>query len=351
MEKKSYKSQLDGIRAICIVLTIFNHIPAIPSWINGSVGVDVFFALSGWLITYLLLNEMKKGGRIDLTGFYIRRFFRIVPLYIVTISIYYVLSSLMNTVANDPKKLIEFNKLIVYLITFSGEYIPEGIGNLFGHSWTLGIEEKFYILWPAVLLVWASRPILAPIIGFAALGILFGYGLGVHESFLIRGYFGLAFGAGMSLLVHTQPTVLDFLKRRAIAAPVAGLIFASYLGSIEAPLPIVWNVLISLFAAPMIASLWVYEDQATNRLLKFRPLAWLGTLTYATYLIQSIMIAVGVSLLNKIYLPSEGFTLFAVAYPLCIATAYLLHVAIEAPLINLGRSIGKMRATGEVQAA
>ncbi len=58
-----YRAELDGIRALCVIFMIFNHVPARPWWINGTIGVDVFFALSGWLITTLLIREREKLGR------------------------------------------------------------------------------------------------------------------------------------------------------------------------------------------------------------------------------------------------------------------------------------------------
>ncbi|WP_128755630.1 hypothetical protein [Metarhizobium album] len=67
-----YKPELDGIRALCILFTMANHIPGTPWAINGSVGVDIFFALSGWLITWLLIHDTTVGKAAKLSSYYIR---------------------------------------------------------------------------------------------------------------------------------------------------------------------------------------------------------------------------------------------------------------------------------------
>src|SRR4051794_24109290 len=87
-EGGKYCPALDGIRAFCIVFTILNHVPGRHWFLDGTVGVDAFFPLSGWLITWLLLEERAKRGTLDLGAFYLRRIFRIVPLYYLTIAIY-----------------------------------------------------------------------------------------------------------------------------------------------------------------------------------------------------------------------------------------------------------------------
>jgi len=79
LKNQQYYDALDGLRTICIIFTVIDHTAGNPG-INGTVGVDVFFALSGYLITTLLLRERDKTGQVCLPCFYIRRFFRIVPL-------------------------------------------------------------------------------------------------------------------------------------------------------------------------------------------------------------------------------------------------------------------------------
>ena len=154
-EAAKYFPALDGLRAICVLMVMFSHIPggvARPPWMYGFLGVDVFFVLSGFLITTLLIRERARTGRVSLTGFYTRRFFRIVPVYLFTVLLYFTAVHVMR----DPVKTAQFKAALPWLLGFMQEYRPAAAGNVLGHAWTLGIEEKFYLLWP--ILLTAAKP-------------------------------------------------------------------------------------------------------------------------------------------------------------------------------------------------
>lgn len=334
--KNEYRPQLDGVRAFCIIFTIFNHMPR-PSFVNGTIGVDIFFALSGWLITWLLLKEKEKTGQINLAAFYLRRFFRIAPLYYVTIAIYAVAAFVLLFVAGKDAKVVELAASLGYLLTFNAEYkTVADSGTLFGHAWTLGIEEKFYAVWPALMAFFgwsAVQPALWAVASIFALLGLFGY-----SDFWARGYFGLSCGAALALLVKNLPVASDFLCRRPLGAPCIAVVAAFYVGLIIRP-SVLWNLAIAAVGAIMIASLWFCEDQPLARFLKLRPLPWLGTLTYAIYLIQGLAINVADSLLNMLHLPRYFIVSFVLSYVISIGAAWVLHELIELPCISLGRRL------------
>src|SRR5664279_272754 len=122
MESKSYRAELDGIRAICIIFTVCNHIHGTPRFIDGSEGVDIFFALSGWLITWLLLAECSTCEGTNLIGFYIRRVFRIMPLYYLTLLLYFCAALTVTVTKRDGNDLADFQRAFLYLVTFNSEY-------------------------------------------------------------------------------------------------------------------------------------------------------------------------------------------------------------------------------------
>ena len=154
--KKHYAPALDGLRAICIIFTILYHTPDAPSFINGTIGVDIFFALSGWLITWLLLEEEgHRAGGLNLRAFYIRRVIRIMHIYYVTIMLYVIATLVLSRMSGDIEKIDNLRVAIGYLLTFNREYAPPGAGNFIAHAWTLGIEEKFSLIWRAILFVFA----------------------------------------------------------------------------------------------------------------------------------------------------------------------------------------------------
>src|ERR1035438_6065406 len=158
---------LDGLRAYSILLVIFGHCFGPGSFlydnpitkvclVNPALGVHIFFVLSGFLITSLLLNEREGTGRISIRGFYERRIARIFPafyLYIGTILLL-VAFHLMSV----PR--YAFYAAATFTVNFSQFWRrgrPPDLNFVFGHFWTLSIEEQFYLVWPSILVFLGNR--------------------------------------------------------------------------------------------------------------------------------------------------------------------------------------------------
>lgn len=141
--KLGYRPELDGIRAFAVVAVILDH-TGLPGFEGGGIGVDVFFALSGFLITALLLEEWRSGG-VSLLGFWRRRALRLVPCLLAVVGTCWLLLPWLpaDTAAGfGPALLYHAN----WHRAFDGD-----IGAL-GHTWSLAIEEQFYVVWPLILL-------------------------------------------------------------------------------------------------------------------------------------------------------------------------------------------------------
>ena len=157
-----YRGDIEGLRAIAILLVIGAH-AGVPWLSGGFVGVDVFFVLSGFLITRLLLRELASTSRIDFAGFYLRRFRRLMPALILMI----VLSSLGAALLLGPdEQLLQANTAalaslwlsnVSFALTHTDYFAPSADSNLFLHTWSLGVEEQFYLVWPALLLCCVGR--------------------------------------------------------------------------------------------------------------------------------------------------------------------------------------------------
>lgn len=352
MEKVIYRPQLDGVRAFCIIFTIANHVEGMPRFINGSVGVDVFFALSGWLITHFLIIEQRGSGTISLANFYIRRIFRIMPLYYVTLALY-VLSTYAT---RDPVKLAEMTPALSYIATFNSEYRPVAAGNFFGQAWTLGIEEKFYLVWPAIMLTLGARPMRAAMAAIACITVFLVLAPGAGQTeFLLRGYIGLALGTAMAVLVDRRPAVGAWLERRSVGGIALALMALAYLGSVLVARWTIWNIAIAVLATPMIASIWLAPNQRLSKFLAMPVLAWLGRLTYAIYLTHNLAKHAVVMAFGKLHVPITGWPLFIATYAAAIAFAWTLNLTIERPMIALGRKLAKRAqermSTGALTAA
>ena len=151
---------LDGLRAASVGLVIVGHylgyLPGLEgrfpfaqlSW-AGQSGVDVFFVISGFLITYILLQEDKANGAISLRRFYLRRFFRIFPPFYVYLATVVVLS-VCGFVPQDRRNLIS-------AATYSWNYMSHAPSWLLAHTWSLSLEEQFYLAWPPLLVLLGKR--------------------------------------------------------------------------------------------------------------------------------------------------------------------------------------------------
>lgn len=161
--KLTYRPEIDGLRAIAVVaviiyhahITILNH----QLFKGGFIGVDIFFVISGYLITSIILKELIITGRFSFKHFYQRRIRRILPalLFVMLVSLLFAWIYLL------PSRFIDFSKSILYSLGFSSNYYfwysgqqynaESGLLKPFLHTWSLSIEEQFYIFFPIVLLV------------------------------------------------------------------------------------------------------------------------------------------------------------------------------------------------------
>lgn len=139
-----YVPALDGLRAVAVLAVIVFHCwPALLP--GGHVGVDIFFALSGFLITSILASEWSATGRINLTNFYWRRLLRLAPaLYFMLLFVVAIMLVRNNPSWGEP--LIAG----IYLMNWS-RALGWGFDGMVGHTWSLAIEEQFYLLWPVLL--------------------------------------------------------------------------------------------------------------------------------------------------------------------------------------------------------
>jgi peptidoglycan/LPS O-acetylase OafA/YrhL len=177
----------------------------------------------------------------------------------------------------------------------------------------------------------------------AALVLALFAAMGVHEG-VIRGYAGLALGAGAALAVNDGPLWRERLARWP-AAPVGLAAMAMpYAGAVLAPHPYAWNLLVAVCAVPLVAGLWFRERGALARVLGGRAIAWVGRLTYAMYLLHVLVINVLVLAAGRLGLPFTGAVAFIVSYGASIAVAVAAHGMVEKPLIEVGRRLARRAA-------
>lgn len=160
---------IDGLRFICISMVIWHHcVPPQAKEImlltRGFLGVDFFFVLSGFLITTLLLRETRKYGDFSLKNFYIRRIIRIIPVYyfvVTCVGIYYIF----------VKGQTEYLELWPHYYLFLSNFLTDSI-SLLAVSWSLSVEEQYYMVWPLLMLLTPPRYLWAICVVFISLNLL-----------------------------------------------------------------------------------------------------------------------------------------------------------------------------------
>ena len=161
--KLTYRPEIDGLRAIAVSAVILYHaqitIFGYQPFKGGFIGVDIFFVISGYLITSIILKELITTGSFSFKHFYERRIRRILPalLFVMLVSLPFAWMSLL------PSSFVDFSKSILYSLGFSSnlyfwssgqEYgAQSGLLKPFLHTWSLSVEEQFYILFPIILLI------------------------------------------------------------------------------------------------------------------------------------------------------------------------------------------------------
>ena len=308
---------LDGLRAFSILLVIIGHSVGREGWpvLLGVFGVQVFFVLSGYLITRLLQQEYERDGRISLKAFYRRRCFRIFPAAFV----------FMALVAwFDPSSRSGLPYAISYTVSWRLYQTPL----VLWHLWSLSIEEQFYLLWPlGIVLAFRHRGRIAWTAVLIA--AVFRLSLAVftpsyYSPYIHFCFFGAMDSIAAGCLLAIYETRLKSLRWMAEPAIVIALPLVAWILFIAC-----WSgPLVALVGiVPLILALWVYLlVERQDWILNNSVASALGVLSYSMYLWQQPFTVVR----SWSLIPSLA------ALAICALVSY---VAIERPLIALGRSM------------
>ena len=147
-DRSTYRGHLDGLRALSVLMVVVQHLTHTSRFYVGATGVALFFALSGYLITGLLLDELEGRGRIRLGRFYLRRTARLMPGLLAML----ITGSILLAGAGQVGYLSGVLPSALYVNNYASILAGGAHLNLaFGHTWSLAVEEHFYLVWPLVL--------------------------------------------------------------------------------------------------------------------------------------------------------------------------------------------------------
>lgn len=295
-----YFTSLDGVRCLSIGAVLWHHCPAfdpatetVTLLKRGYLGVDLFFVLSGFLITTLLLREEARNGRISIASFYRRRALRILPVYfllVTALSIYYIWI----------KGETQYSPMVPYYYLFLANFLNGDIP-LLAPTWSLSVEEQYYLIWPLAILLslgffrvrgW----LLVLVIGFCAAAQQWGVWPGPlpseHAVWALPGaaYEAILLGSLLAVILNTQRGfcwLWYFLHHRW--TPVAAfIVLLTLLETLPGNLTGWPESLLHLTMTLFLASVVLREDHVLCPILSFSPVARIGAISYGIYLYHLI---------------------------------------------------------------
>jgi peptidoglycan/LPS O-acetylase OafA/YrhL len=355
-----YRPALDGLRGIAIALVVAFHAFGWPR--GGTLGVDLFFVLSGFLITSLLLEEHGTTGRIDVRSFYVRRARRLLPALAVLLASF-LLVGIMAAAAGSfqPRIFVGIGAAVTYssniVVAASPSAVPAGLV----HLWSLAAEEQFYLAWPLVLVlllrVGSVRLVIKALVALTALAVVYRVQLVMRGASIGRVYYAPDTHADSLLIgclfacwfVRGGPAQAILLSRARTRSTVGGaalcLVIATALLFTQMPWRTAYELLIiptgfALAAGILIASA-VTGGSLLAQALSVRPLVALGGISYSLYLWH---LPVLVALAGT----SRHFDLRTVtAVALAVLAAAVSRRLVEAPFLSRRAGVHRTKAVAD----
>jgi peptidoglycan/LPS O-acetylase OafA/YrhL len=302
----THRADIEGLRAVAVLLVVLAH-AGVPGLAGGFIGVDVFFVISGFLITGLLRREHAATGRIRLARFYARRAVRLLPLatlvIVVALAGAWFLAPPVRfvTYAGDALAAATYT-MNVRLDTTGTDYFGDPAPSPFQHFWSLAVEEQFYLLWPLLV----ARGRIAPLLMAAVTLGSFAWAVQGTSYFGTPGRaWELGAGALLALVVTRRRPLLGWAGLAAIGA-------AAVLYDETTPFPGTAALLPVLGALAVIAA-------GGNPLLATGPMRWLGRMSYGWYLWHWPLLLVAPAG------PAARIAVAAVALGLAVVSHHLLE--------------------------
>ncbi|MEY3897273.1 MAG: hypothetical protein RLZZ214_2794 [Verrucomicrobiota bacterium] len=341
---KSYFAPLDGIRFILIIMVIGFHVKApdpkqvvLQNYMCGTLAVDAFFVISGFLITTLLLREERNSGRILLGGFYIRRAFRIIPVYGVAILAYLVIGLLPS----QHEILTRTLAGLPYFFSFRNEYVPPGLDVTLGHTWSLSVEEKFYFFWPLLFFIFLPRLRSRWLIVFVPVVLFFT--IPQHKLFLayMSIFSGCAVAIGMEQMRDKGEMFTRVFKKIPMWLMIAAGL-ASYLVALRYYASC--KFLFTLYICLLIPYLLMVESML-GRALSHPACVWMGKRAYAMYLFHAIFLNFTQTHILIAKNNTNFLIVVVIAYTLTLMAAHAVFLILEKPMIDMGRKLSRRSAS------
>jgi peptidoglycan/LPS O-acetylase OafA/YrhL len=355
VQKLGYRADIQGLRAVAVGLVVLYHagVPWLP---GGYVGVDAFFVISGFLITTHLLESLDRDSRISFPRFYARRARRILPasLFVAAatlVAAYLFMSPLqMKSIVGDAIATALYGPNIRFA-NLGTDYLAETAPSVFQHYWSLGVEEQFYLLWPAILalgflITRSSRRGLFWLTAVLVVGS-FAACLVVAETSQPWAFFSpptraWELGVGGLVAFFLRSSLKDSTPRWVGWVGLGGLLAVSVWFSDVTPFPAPYAAIPVVATALIIVGAAGGGRGSVASVLSVTPLVWVGKLSYSIYLVHWPLLVIPAAVLAGVtVLPPWATLSLGLA---SIPVAYLVYRFIEKPAMTTRvRVLGRPR--------
>lgn len=329
-----YRAEIDGLRAIAVLSVIFFHF-GFYGFQGGFVGVDIFFVISGYLITSLILSELEQG-KFSLVNFYERRARRILPALLVVLSFIYLFSWIFilpfdhKTIGQYVVTTLFFASNLFLLFQKNNYFKLEEDNNPLLHTWSLAVEEQYYILFPLLLMIlWKSRRNLLLIIvifGLVSLGLAQWL---VHKNALATFYLlptrAWELLAGALCAIYLK----QFTIKENIVSQISGLLglalifYAILFFNQKTPTPSIYTLVPVLGATLVIV--FSQANSLVNKILSYKIVVGIGLISYSAYLWHQPLLVYSRELAPSMDSIKRVFILL----PITLGLAYLTWFSVE----------------------
>lgn len=305
---------------------------------NMPVGVDIFFFISGYLLTYLLVAEKQKFNRVDIPKFYIRRGLRIWPLYFFLVAIAPLLINWLGEKHPVYWPTIAMINNFQTIWTQSWDY-P------FSHFWSICIEEHFYLIWPVIVAFVPNKKLISAIA--LLIGISWGYKIYTYM-FLPGNWYHLYLHTlsrmdvillgGMLAVIYLKKPFTFRVSNTVMAGIIAFLVIMMAYDDMSNYENIFNGVLrksiyMVLLAIPLMD--FLFNDKRRNRILEFRPLLYLGKISYGIYMYGNILVLVVIKKIMYGFHINNIYVYFTLIIILSLIIPVISYELLEKPFLKL----------------
>ena len=346
----SHVPSFDAVRGISATMVVFAHLGLLPRQ-AGALGVAIFFVLSGFLITWLLLKEFERTDGISLRDFYARRALRLFPAFYVFWLVCVKLAMIRGTAFDRGEVLSSF----FYMGDYWFALVPghAGAEHIMGQTWSLGVEEKFYLLWPFLVLSLARRPRTLAKVAAGIIVATLGYRIAMWSFASVPAdYLRYAFESRFDNLLigclvaiaireNLAARVFDGLTRSAwLLVPTVGALLASV--AIEQVKGNGYHYMLgmtvdAILIATILMQLVAVVSRPSWRWLEWRSLRYGGRLSYSIYLYHVPAIAFSMYWLRD----SRWSIQVAGALTLTAVLAVASYQLVEVPFLSLKKHFSR----------